>query len=567
MKGPAIAPGAQNRAGPSTGPPAAELHRTSPSSARGPKRSQILPARQTTEQLKLDSKRIFGHTQDGALSFSQVFGVLGIPLLVTLMVCLAWTSWLIVLALTPTKAANLLMGTSSYDNGGFWLFNDANPGIVLAGAVGLVIVDSCYLLVTLRMLFWRDKLFGAAYRSQPTACVKGPYSQLTRSPIYKRLRVLWGDFTAFEGRNRKKWVRAPTQPPWPTISSPHCQFVEYAECAPQARRFGHGSGHAASAATKRKPRQPRVRVCRLLGCERAVVRLERVDGPVFGTDRGGHRFHVRSRCTDEGLDSQPPYLVLSASFDLSAAVLFPVATLVYSYYFFDFDRQVYLTYLEQLPPGSFEHIARSFADPSEIALFRVNFDSLRIDSIPNFVLRISMNLTFCYRFERVLEALVWTRHREVIAQRLRPGTTAPVSQNSVPKGVAALFLAIGLVVLLSTHKAIADSTALCSRHPECVVYAHRWQTSDEHCPCLILIDVDVAPKTYEEWIKPVDGFDKVQALASAGLLTSLQVINRQLVEWPEELRKCRGLKVMYVSWFSRACVASLSYVQYASAVN
>ncbi|EEY55184.1 uncharacterized protein PITG_09077 [Phytophthora infestans T30-4] len=316
-----------------------------------------------------------------------------------LLICVAWTSWLIFLALTPNTAANLLMDTNSYDNGQFWLFNDANPQIILAGAIGLLLVDFCYVLVTLRMLFWRDKLFGSAYQNS-----HAPQSGSPASLTY-----------GFAG-----------------------------------------------------------------------------------------------------------FLSLNA-FDLSAAVLFPIVTLVYCYYNFDVDREVYLTYLEKLPPGSFEHLARSFADQSEIALFRVNFDSLRIDLLLDFALRISMNLTFCYRFERVLQAIVWTRHHGMIMQRLNPTKTTPASQNSVPKGLSALFVAICVIIFLSTHKAIADSKAL-----------------DECCPCLILIDVDIAPKTYQEWRTPIDAYEKIKTLAEAGLLTSLQLINRQLLKWPDELQ------VMYV---------------------
>lgn len=191
-----------------TGLTSSQVSRSLPSTAtnkRGSKLNQILPG-PTADQLKLESKRILGRKQDGALSFGQAFGVLGIPMLFILVVCLAWTSWLIFLALAPNKAANLLMNTTSYDNGRFWLVNDANPQMVLAGAVGLVVVDICYLLVTLRMLFWRDKLFGSAYQSQP-AFINGSRSWLRSSgPTYRRLRCIWDELTAFEGRNRKKWV-------------------------------------------------------------------------------------------------------------------------------------------------------------------------------------------------------------------------------------------------------------------------------------------------------------------------------------------------------------------------
>ncbi|KAG6955975.1 hypothetical protein JG688_00011655 [Phytophthora aleatoria] len=90
---------------------------------------------------------------------------------------------------------------------------------------------------------------------------------------------------------------------------------------------------------------------------------------------------------------------------------------------------------------------------------------------------------------------------------------------------------------MATHKAISDSTQLCSIHPECVLFVQRWKTSDEYYPCLVLIYIGAEPRTYEEWTDPIDTYDKVKALATSGLLTSIQIINRDLVEWPEELRK------------------------------
>ncbi|KAG6618563.1 uncharacterized protein IUM83_01323 [Phytophthora cinnamomi] len=123
---------------------------------------------------------------------------------------------------------------------------------------------------------------------------------------------------------------------------------------------------------------------------------------------------------------------INSVFDLSAAVLFPILTLVYCYYNFDFDREVFLTYLEKLPVGSFEHNARSFADPSEIALFRVNFDSLRISSLLDFTLRISMNLALCFRFERVLQALIRSRYREYASRGVKRTVrkvSTPAHQN------------------------------------------------------------------------------------------------------------------------------------------
>ncbi|KAF1777957.1 hypothetical protein GQ600_23214 [Phytophthora cactorum] len=286
----------------------------------------------------------------------------------------------------------------------------------------------------------------------------------SEGPLYQRLRHLWDDVTAFEGRNRKKWNAFLKLFDLAMETAMLRQLLQSG--SPASLTYGFAGFLSLNA----------------LSCVVNVI-----------TDRF-------SALTEIFIDSV---------FDLCAAVLFPIVTLVYCYYNFDLDREVYLTYLEKLPPGSFEHLARSFADQSEIALFRVNFDSLRIDSLLDFALRISMNLTFCYRFERVLQAIYPKVSRRFLWQFVLP-------------------------YFLSTHKAIADSKALCAPHPECVVYAHRWETNDEQCPCLILIDIDTEPKTYQEWLNPVDAYEKVKTLAGP------------LLTWPDELRKCRDLKVMYV---------------------
>ncbi|GAB9477386.1 hypothetical protein Gpo141_00014452, partial [Globisporangium polare] len=51
------------------------------------------------------------------LSFSEVFGILGLPMLLIVLVCIAWTSWLVLLTCAPTWTANYLMNTADFDDG------------------------------------------------------------------------------------------------------------------------------------------------------------------------------------------------------------------------------------------------------------------------------------------------------------------------------------------------------------------------------------------------------------------------------------------------------------------
>ncbi|KAG3067847.1 hypothetical protein PC128_g12838 [Phytophthora cactorum] len=235
-------------------------------------------------------------------------------------------------------------------------------------------------------------------------------------------------------------------------------------------------------------------------------------------------------------------VIAGCVFDLFAAIVFPVLVLVYCYYNFQFDDAFFATYLEILPIGSFERSAAVFADPSEMALFRLAFDSLRIKSWLDFVLRVGINLSFCYRLKRIGDVLVVAhlrRAQSVQAHRTR----RPRRQRPVPRVFAVFFIAFSVVVWMVANQAITDSHARCSHYPQCVVFAYRWKHGGM-CPCKILIDVDRAPKTYEEWFHPVDVYRTVQALAISGELRSLQLINRQLLELPDELRACRHLSSM-----------------------
>lgn len=238
------------------------------------KLGRIAPAGPTAKQLNLESQRILGRGQIGALSFGQAYGVLGVPMLCILLVCIAWTSWLIFLALAPNTAANLLMDTSSYDNGEFWLITDINPHMTIAGAVGLVVVDVCYLIVTLRMLFWRDKLFGSAFSGHPstfTTSRRGRVSWLNPFiPRYRLFRNLYEDLTAYEGKNRKKWVCIMSK--LLVYGGLMICLFQYVECISEACRHCHGDSNATPATSKRKPNGSHVWICGISSRQRSFLR-------------------------------------------------------------------------------------------------------------------------------------------------------------------------------------------------------------------------------------------------------------------------------------------------------
>ncbi|ETN03326.1 hypothetical protein PPTG_16356 [Phytophthora nicotianae INRA-310] len=227
-------------------------------------------------------------------------------------------------------------------------------------------------------------------------------------------------------------------------------------------------------------------------------------------------------------------VLIDSLFDLGATVLLPIVLLAYCSYTFDYDHDTFHIYMELMPVGSFERRARMFGNPTEIELFRVSFGSLRIRSVPDLLLRIGMNLGFSYRFKRVVEVLIQIQTEHVKSY-----------QKSVPRSISLFFATFGVDILVVTYQAITMSQAICKPHPECVVYAYRLKHS-EFCPCKALVNGNRAPKTYYEWTHPVDATDMVKALAAAGTLETLQLINRQLTVFPDELRGCHNLKYLSI---------------------
>ncbi|KAE8905115.1 hypothetical protein PF003_g10941 [Phytophthora fragariae] len=126
------------------------------------KSTQVLPVGPTVSRQDSASKRRLRDTHTPQLSFLQAFGALGVPMALILVLCMAWTAWLIFVSLAPSEAANWLVNTADCDHGQFWLIIDTNPALTMAGVVCLVIVSFSYLFVILKMLLWREKILTPA---------------------------------------------------------------------------------------------------------------------------------------------------------------------------------------------------------------------------------------------------------------------------------------------------------------------------------------------------------------------------------------------------------------------
>lgn len=229
--------------------------------------------------------------------------------------------------------------------------------------------------------------------------------------------------------------------------------------------------------------------------------------------------------------------------------------LAYSYTHFSFNRELVLLNMAIFPIANFQQGARLYTNPAEIALFRLVFDKLRIISISDLFLSLGMDMSFCYRFIRVVSNMVQNQHQglalnavsDASSKKLRsPAFPAISSQRAVPRTIALAVFAFSIALLIATHNAVASSRKLCQPYIECAVYAFQWSITVDAaaCPCITFVDRNPAPKRCEEWMNPIDVMDKLRQLAATGRLRVIDVISRQLSYWPDEVQRCTNMQHM-----------------------
>ncbi|KAE9039281.1 hypothetical protein PR001_g4946 [Phytophthora rubi] len=443
-------------------------------------------------------------------------------MLVVAVVCICWTSWLIILTLAPNQTANYVMDTGEFDDGQFWLIPEELSVLQIVSVAGLAVVVALYSYVLLKMLVWREYhhvegsfVDRVLMRCEPSRTLSDDWSKLDL--LHRAYRLIWElylflkELTGFRGRHRKLW----------NLCLKALDLMLQAFMVSKLLEAG-------------TPVQLTLGFAVFTALNSLFCAVEIIS----------HRYTAFAE------------ILIDSLFDLCAAVVFPIAVLLYSAHNFDFDRAVFRINMELLPVGSFERRARMLANPTEIELFRVSFDSLRIRTLSDFFLRIGMNIGFAYRFKRVVEVLIQMQTQRQRQQATKRGSQVDQHstllkfpkvvggkrscQRAAPKSLAILFLAYSVGVVVVTQEAISTSQSVCAPFPECVVFAYRWRDTP-YCPCRALIDGDRAPKTYYEWTHPADATNTVKALASAGTLETLQLINRQLTVLPDELRGCRDL--------------------------
>ncbi|GLE03074.1 hypothetical protein PINS_up011953 [Pythium insidiosum] len=240
------------------------------------------------------------------------------------------------------------------------------------------------------------------------------------------------------------------------------------------------------------------------------------------------------------------------SFDLFFAVFAPLEVLIYSKYNFTIDRGDFAVKAETLGPGNYDGIARLFSDPAQISVFRIAFHYLQFYDVGTLLIKVALNALSLFKWWRTIFHLVEnSRQRQ---RKLETNTEATESLHK-PQAkpevkprrlhnylIASLFFLAGVAVFVYSIVAVVSTRQVCRPYSQCVVPSYRWNIGDAPCSCIVYVDRSLRLTKYSEWQDPPDTTANLAALAASGHLHIVQIINRALPRFPEELRRCKHLE-------------------------
>jgi len=469
-------------------------------------------------------------------AFWEVFGLASVPAVVVALICLSWTIWLIILTLAPNETVNFLVSTEDFDDGRFWMLVDQSTEmkVVVVGALTIVVVS--YGHVVLKVAQHRpsmqqtwiqriERRLDKWTKNSPEVDISAKAAR-----VMKVAFALWRELTGFRGRNRKFWVSQAIR-----ISAPS-EAVSLNNVVKSTNVSTNPILCSQNLWLKLMDLCMQTLVLRQMMLSGAPLVIM-ISYTVFLVVHSAVFAVVLTARYHTALGE----ILIDSAFDLIATIVFPMLTLLHADMACDIDYESFRIYNEVLPPGSFERRARMIADPNEVAQFRSSFDALRVKNATDLFIRVGMNMFFSYRFNRVVEELVRQR-----ATRKRASTKKLLAhQRHVPRAMSLLFVTFGIAVVIIVSAGVTRAQSACSKYPQCVTHAY-WSDTNGLCPCLTLIDVDFAPKTFDDWLHPPNVTDAVRVLSSAGTLKTLQLVNRELTQLPDELRACDRLELLYV---------------------
>ncbi|GMF41804.1 unnamed protein product [Phytophthora fragariaefolia] len=128
-------------------------------------------------------------------TFFDVFGLLGIPMIIVFLLSAAWTFLLAVIQVNANEMANTIMNTTEFDNGNFWLLPRPESTLVYSSVVLLSLFGAGYtgLVVAMICCYRGGKTnkptkteYPRSVLSAPTQTPPSPSSETGRESVLQR---------------------------------------------------------------------------------------------------------------------------------------------------------------------------------------------------------------------------------------------------------------------------------------------------------------------------------------------------------------------------------------------
>ncbi|KAL4094011.1 hypothetical protein PRIC1_011440 [Phytophthora ramorum] len=470
-------------------------------------------------------------------TFYDVFGVLGVPMIIMFMVSAAWTFMTVAIQVHADSIANGVMKTTDFDNGEFWLLPKPDTSVVVSAVILLTIFGIGYTGLAVTMIFFYRAgapKEGDESLSKPTDSTEIATAQVVtenkriKGSVFQRVVV---------------WMR----------ELPRDIREHYFTAALDLPKLVFQTLTLSTYLRKGFPAPIIYYYSVLLLCNWLVACYR------------SQRYVV------------DPDLIIARlyyTFDLFFAVFAPLVVLIYYIESFEFDREEFFTRIETLRAGSFDVVARIFGDPSQISSFCSAFHYLQFSSGTTLFYKSALNLLSLYKWRKIILTLIRNYHERQLERKRKslvqpaertsrtgsirdaitksftgPLSTPKVGKHFAPKlFLSLIFLVTGICMFVYSIGSVKSTNDLCSKYDKCVVASYQWNFGEKHCTCLVFADRQMAPKTYAEWTDPEDTTANLAELATSGELRIIQIINRAVPELPEELKKCVNLQQLILAY-------------------
>ncbi|KAG3154000.1 hypothetical protein PC128_g22466 [Phytophthora cactorum] len=340
-------------------------------------------------------------------SFYEVYGYLGLVMLLAFTLSLLAMVYMTVVQVFPNWTANFLMGTDTLDNGEFLLMSKPSLTIVVTSTVMLSVFACLYLWLIVFML---------SYNSESTV------NNLSQAPDPKSLSYrLSQKLLPFLRRLQAQTGGVPRQRTASigNASSRVRSLENLKSFSAKIQRTSSFGSHAASKlifdftsmeGTYHRYYDALLDFPKLILQTMSLTTYLSKGFPLpiiffyvlplgFNWLISFYRFQ-RTK--------PDPMLVVARVFylfDLFFAVFAPIVMLMYSYYNFHVDRDNFVIREETLTPGSFDRIARLFADPIQVQLVKTSFANLQITEGEYILVKCFLNLLGIYKWKKIVQII------------------------------------------------------------------------------------------------------------------------------------------------------------------